>query len=211
MTLCLDIHTHHLPPQPLGVIAVTPADFHPIPGQYYSLGIHPWDTEREISKKEWDLFDEIAAHPAIVAIGECGLDKLRGGPLFRQMLVMKHQIEISEQLGKPLVIHDVKYHDVIVGLKRDLKPRQKWLVHGFRGKPSLARMMTDVGIYLSFGDRFNPDTLRSVPSERILAETDESPLSIQDVIGKLSADFGEDITALIAANTRDFLGLQNEN
>ena len=205
MIRCLDIHTHHPAPQPEGVVSVSIRSFNPIGGQFYSLGIHPWDTGGVIEDDLWNKFKKLAASPSVVAIGECGIDKFKGGPVYRQMIVMQRQIEISEELNKPLIIHDVKAHDIIVGLKRDLKPSQPWVIHGFRGKPSLAKMMTDAGIYLSFGEKFNPETPLTVPPHLILAETDESPLSIQQIIAGLSSNMGRDITSLIQLNTRIFL------
>ena len=207
MIRCLDIHTHHQPPQPLGVVSVTIESFDPIDGQLYALGIHPWSTTSNVSSQEWQKFEELAALPCVVAIGECGIDKIKGGPLFRQLIVMQRQVEISEKLHKPLIIHDVKAHDVIVGLKRDLKPVQKWLVHGMRGKPSVAKMLTDAGIYLSFGEKFNPETPRTIPPHMLLAETDESSLDIIEIIRQLSENLGHDITEEIFSNTASFLSL----
>ena len=208
MTRCLDIHTHHDPPQPGAVVAVSPGDFNPIDGQYYSVGIHPWDTTANIPESSWEELRNAAENPAVKALGEAGLDKINGGLFFRQMIVFKRQIDISEQLNKPLIIHDVKAHDVIVGLKRDLNPTQKWAIHGFRGKPTVAKMMTDAGIYLSFGEKFNPETPLSVPENFILAETDDSPLTIEEVISNLSSNMGRDVTTLIAANTINFLDIE---
>lgn len=205
MIRCLDIHTHHHAPQPYAVISSDMGTYNPAESQFYSIGVHPWKTGKDISPDEWKEFDRIAESDAIVAIGECGIDKLKGGPLYRQMIVFKHQVELSEKIGKPLIIHDVKSHDIIVGLKRDLKPVQNWVVHGFRGKPSLAKMMTDAGIFLSFGEKFNADSLLSMPEGMILAETDESSLSIQEIISYLSKAAGYDLTEVIAVNTMNFL------
>lgn len=207
MTPCLDIHTHHAAPQPQAVVATGPKDFNPLASQLYSIGIHPWEANNLPSNLDWADFELVASLPEVVAIGECGIDKLKlpGIPLFKQLIVMTRQIEISEKLKKPLVIHDVKAHDVIVGLKRDMEITQKWVVHGFRGKPTVAKMLTDAGIYLSFGEKFNPDSLPVVPRRLILAETDESPLSIEEIIKNLSVAAGEDMTSLIARNTATFL------
>ncbi|MCH5237308.1 MAG: TatD family hydrolase [Muribaculaceae bacterium] len=206
MTRCLDIHTHHLPPQPEGVVCATPDRFHPVDNQYFSIGIHPWKTTVEPTPEEWNKLEELASDSRIVAIGECGVDTLKGGPLFRQMIVMKRHIEISERFLKPLVIHDVKAHEIIIGLKKELKPTQKWVVHGFRGKPTVAKMLTDAGIYLSFGEKFNSETLMNVAEEMILAETDESHLTIEQIIFQISSVKGYDMTPIIGRNTSLFLG-----
>lgn len=166
-------------------------------------------TEGEIDDAVWQKFEELAALPQVVAIGECGIDKLKGGPLFKQMQVFKRQIDLSEKLQKPLIIHDVQTHDIIVGLKRDLKPTQKWLIHGFRGKPTVAMMMIRAGIWLSFGPQYNAETLKAISSEYILAETDDSPMTIEEVITSLSATRGEDMTDVVAANTSAFLTIDD--
>ena len=210
MIRCLDIHTHHPAPQPLGVVSCSMSDYSYFENQLFSVGIHPWDSIKEPSPKEWEEFESLASLPCICAIGECGIDKLKGGPLFRQMIIFKRQIDLSEKLQKPLIIHDVKAHDIIVGLRRDLQPSQNWLVHGFRGKPTVAKMLTDCGIYLSFGEKFNPEALLSTPSSLILAETDESPLDILEIIFGISSVLGFDATELIAGNTSNFLSIDNE-
>lgn len=206
----LDIHTHHTAPCPEAVVCTTPEDFNPIEGQLYSVGIHPWTTLDEIPDEIWHKLEEASAHPQVVAIGECGVDLVKGGPLYRQMLVMKRQIELSEKLCKPLVVHCVHAHDIIIGLKKDLQPVQNWVVHGFRGKPTVARMLTDVGIWLSFGEQFNDKSVREVPSGMLLAETDESDVPITDIITRLSVLAGHDLTSDIARDSRLFLGLDNK-
>ena len=203
--MILDIHTHHPAPQPCGVIAVNPSEFQPIPDQFYSIGIHPWDIGGEINEDTWESLEKYASDPQVVAIGECGIDLLKGGHLFKQMQVFKRQIDLSEKIHKPLIIHDVRAHDVIVGLKRDLKPTQQWMVHGFRGKPTVAKMLNDAGIWLSFGEKFNPLSLQAVPVEMILAETDESEMSIFEIIKTLSAVKGTDLTQDIARNVGRFI------
>lgn len=208
MTQCLDIHTHHLAPQPFGVVCASISDFHQISGQLYSIGIHPWNTIANPSSEKWEMFETLAKLPCVVAIGECGIDKLRGGSLFQQILIMKRQIDISEKLNKPLVIHDVKAHDIIAAYRKKSKTTQNWVIHGFRAKPSVAKMLTDLGIYLSFGEKFNPDSLKSAPKDKILAETDESPLPIKSIISKLSEVRGEDLTEVIAENTARFLNIK---
>lgn len=202
----LDIHTHHPAPQPLAVIACSPLDFNPIPGQLYSVGIHPWSTIGDIPEDLWKKLEEAVAHPQVVAIGECGIDLLKGGPLFRQMLVMKRQVSLSEKVKKPLVIHSVRAQEIIIGMRKDMHPEMNWLIHGFRGKPTIAEMYLKAGFFLSLGKQFNDSSLSIIPHDRLLAETDEADCTIQEVIASLSAFAGEDLTPTIAHNAALFLG-----
>lgn len=204
----LDCHTHHPAPQPQGIISLTPTDYAELkaaggllPEQAYSVGIHPWTTLDSPSPEVWEALESAAADPQVVAIGEAGVDLLKGGPMFRQLQVLKRQIELSESCAKPLILHDVKAHDILVGLKRDLLPAQPWIIHGFRGKPSVATMFLNAGMYLSFGEKFNPDSLTVVPADRLLAETDESSLSIEEIIAALSAATKRNLSTEIEANT----------
>lgn len=210
MTRILDIHTHHKAPQPEAVVAVSPAEFNPVAGQIYSVGIHPWHTMETVSDKEWQLLENACRHPQVAAIGECGIDLMKGGPMFRQIQVMKRQMDLSEELRKPLIIHDVKAHEVIIGMMKEYKPSQLWLVHGFRGKPSVARMLTDAGIMLSFGSKFNSETLLSIPSEMMLAETDDSGQDISQVVASLSASVGRDLTGELRHNASVFLQINDK-
>lgn len=199
----LDIHTHCGAPRPLALINIDPSetgDFIPAENQFYSVGIHPWNSSTAPSPDVLERLEKWASMSWCAAVGECGVDMLKGGPLFRQLQIMKHHIVLSERLALPLVIHDVKAHDIIIGLKKEMSPRQPWIIHGFRGKPSVAEMLLKAGLSLSFGERFNPDSLKATPADRIFAETDESPLSIEEIINQMSGIYGEDLNPVICSN-----------
>lgn len=208
--MILDIHSHRPAPYPDGVVCLRFSPHEPLPtlleGQLYSVGIHPWDTEEELDPVIFNALLKFAESPQIVAVGECGIDPLKGGPMFRQLQAFRKQVVISERLEKPLVIHAVKSYDIIMGLKRDLKPTQPWILHGFRGKPSAAQQLTAKGIYLSFGENFNAEALRATPPDLLLAETDESPLSIEEIIARLSEAAVSDLTLVISSNTHRVVG-----
>ena len=74
--MLLDIHSHYAAPiVGESIWNVEPAVFSPIEGNYYSVGIHPWKAGA-VREEEWRLLREAAEHPAVLAIGEAGLDKL---------------------------------------------------------------------------------------------------------------------------------------
>lgn len=205
--IILDIHTHRAAPYPEGVISLRNPDASLAEGQLYSAGIHPWDSGEGSGDDSFSRLERLASDRQVVMIGECGVDPAKGAPMFRQLQLLKRQIDLSEQLKKPLILHCVKGADIIMGLKRDLKPLQPWIIHGFRGKPEQARQLTSKGIFLSFGEKFNPATVMTMPDDMILAETDESLLSITEIIGALSLAANRDLTPSIAANTASLLKL----
>ena len=52
--------------------------------------------------------ERVVELPCVVAVGEVGLDALRGASLALQEFVFRRQVEISEAVGKPLVLHVVR-------------------------------------------------------------------------------------------------------
>lgn len=119
--------------------------------------------------------------PEVVAIGETGLDSLRGSSLDVQTALLRRHALLAESVGKPLILHVVRRWDEIIALKKELKPTVKWIIHGFRGGARQARSLVDAGFYLSVGEHFNPDAIRDIPSDRLYTETDESPLPIAEI------------------------------
>ena len=57
-------------------------------------------------------------------------------------------------------------------LRRELKPGQRWVIHGFRRKPELARQLIDAGFDISIGTKHNIGVPAAVPAGRLFHETD---------------------------------------
>ena len=177
-----DIHSHRITADDITVANLSYFDTIPSEG-FYSIGIHPWMTDKDNNTLAL-LFDKIKANAGlenVVAIGECGIDLLRGASIDKQKdLFIKH-IELSESVNKPLILHAVKSFDILLLLKKKYLPSQEWIIHGFRGKPQLASQLLDNGFSLSFGEKFNPQSVCVVPDNRIFFETDESNLDIDTI------------------------------
>lgn len=198
--MILDVH-HHGSLSPQSVTSISVKEEIPSGDGFISVGIHPWD--------EFNPFDIAALYcrlrdPRVVAIGEAGVDLLRGQKPELQAECFREQVVLSEKLELPLVIHCVKAVDIILRIRKQCRPEQPWIFHGFRGKPGQARQLIRMGIKLSFGERFNPDTVADIPLSEILVETDVSPLGIDEIIEKIAAARQCDASALreaVAGNT----------
>ena len=169
----IDCHTHNRDSL-TGVISLEPHELDVMrPGRVYSVGVHPWRaslaTDDDIHRVE-----EAATRSEVVMIGECGLDRVCDTPMEDQMRVFRRMVELSERVGKPLLLHVVRAFGSVMELHKALRPRQPWIIHGFRGKPELARQLVAEGMYLSFGERYNKESLSATPSDRVLQETDEA-------------------------------------
>ncbi len=177
-----DCHTHHLDRQD-AIICVAPEDFHPQGDRLYSVGIHPWNADKPFSDKQ---LEAACADSRTVFIGETGIDKRCGVDLGKQEALLLKHISLSESLCRPLVLHAVKSADRILALRKSLRPNMPWIWHGFRGNAVLARQLLQAGIYLSLGEHFNAEAARAIPADRLLIETDESPLSINEIAAKVA-------------------------
>ena len=104
--MVLDFHTHCLQAEH-AIINADACRFFPQAGKCYSVGVHPWLAEQDAAA-QWERVQALAAHPQVVAIGETGLDSLRGAPLAAQMLLFEHHFALANQVGKPLVVHLVQ-------------------------------------------------------------------------------------------------------
>ena len=73
--------------------------------------------------------EEIGKDSKIVAIGETGIDLLKGGALHKQIDIFMQHVNISERLAKPLIIHCVKAHDIISEIRKRISPKMDWIIH----------------------------------------------------------------------------------
>jgi TatD DNase family protein len=177
----VDIHTHRIPLiAGTAIESVAPEEFSPRTGGWYSLGNHPWYIERE-GHLFRETFLSLLTHPQVLAVGEAGLDKLTNVSMKQQITVFREQMELSELVKKPLIIHSVRANNELIQLKKDIRPTQPWIIHGFRGKAALAEMLLNQGFYLSFGAKYQEEALRITPLERLFLETDDSDVSIGDL------------------------------
>lgn len=148
-----------------------------------SIGIHPWDSALWHTEQV-TLLTPLFALPQVVAIGECGLDRLRGGStpatLAHQMALLRMQATLAQQHDLPLIIHCVKAQAELLLLRREFE-QALWVIHGFRGSPRAAAPLWQKGIATSFGQRYIPTTLAACPPHLCYHETDESPLPFASI------------------------------
>ncbi len=176
----IDCHTHNCCSQN-AIINIDDFNIEIKSNLLYSAGLHPWHIEK-YDNNIFTKINSLASLSNVVAIGECGIDKLISTPIVNQIKEFEKHIILSETLKKPLIIHCVRAWQELLGIYKHFKPSQRWIVHGFRGKPTIAKKLADEGLFLSFGGKFNKESLLAVPYNNILIETDDSKdISIYDV------------------------------
>lgn len=191
-----NIHTHRPPASPdeKAIISIDIRNLHPLePSFYYSAGIHPWYASEDLFNA---LQQTIAKQSNIVAIGETGLDKLTQTPWELQKKLFLDQIDLAENLKKPLIIHCVKAWPELIAIHKTSRPSVPWIIHGFRGKGELAHQLIQLGFYLSFGLHYQTEAIfEAWNSKRLFMETDDKEISIQEIYTSASSTLGisEDI------------------
>ena len=202
-----NIHTHTSLQPETEILSLSPeqlsTDTHVV---YASIGIHPWNLTLEYSEHQWEAMCQSVKDKRTIAIGECGLDKLKGPSLELQTAIFKQEAALAEDSSLPLIIHCVKAFNELILLKKEISPRQPWIIHGFRGKLSLALDCIRHGFYLSIGSRFQTDTLKAIPLDRLFIETDESEESIGSIYQRIAEVKGislQELTEAINKNVRE--------
>ena len=175
---------------------------------FYSIGIHPWNLKSQNLKisetqKLGDLESQCLGDLNIKAIGECGLDRACDVDFEIQKEVFIKQIELSEQIAKPLIIHAVRTYPDIIFIRKEIKAKQPWIIHGFQGNvQSAEQLLRHDGIYLSLGDvlfkneRRASELLNVIPPDRLFLETDVAERDIVEVYEKAASLSGIEMDKL---------------
>ena len=182
----IDIHTHNTE----NSASISIVNFSPeeavntnVKG-FFSTGLHPWHIDENSIEKDIKLVEEAASSDEFVAIGEAGLDKFADCNIELQKEVFIEQVKISERLKKPLIIHCVRMFNELIRIKKELSPKQEWIVHGFNSNLQIAKELIKNGLYLSFGKALLNEgsnaikVLPEIPINTIFLETDDSDIDI---------------------------------
>jgi TatD DNase family protein len=187
-----DVHTHFLTGNPYAILNANSSI-----NSFHSRGIHPWFVHENIplKKVESDL-----QHPKCIALGEIGLDKVCTSDLILQRKVFIEQIELSEKYRLPIIIHCVRASNELVELKKEIKPTQLWIWHGFN-KTSILNQTLENEIIPSFGEVIlHNESLQkelvNLESSQFLLETDTSTLSIETIFKTVAELRNQSINSL---------------
>lgn len=182
----LDIHTHKTGQHPVGVfqlsnVIVSKDD---IPETPCSAGIHPWYID-DNPKEQIKVLSSYAQKQQVLAIGECGLDKLHGAKLDQQIELFERQIDLANTINKPLIIHCVRAHQEVLEILKRKNVRVPVIFHAYTKGNTLAKQIIQKGYYLSLGQSIRKghqdEVIQCVPLDRIFFETDDNPILIADI------------------------------
>ena len=180
--------------------------------QELSLGLHPWFATMEHLDDDYLKLAEIAKQTRVKLIGECGLDRLKGESLENQLIILRKQLRLANELHKPVILHCVRCFDELMSLQKEMKIGVPLIIHGFNKDEELGRKLLDKGFYLSFGkaiihaDSGAADLVKH--TDMFFLETDAADCSIQDIYqaaANLKNTTVEEMKALIFANWKKIM------
>ena len=190
----------------------------PCPEQgYYSYGIHPWALDKADFQVEesFSLLEQRLQLPNVIALGEAGLDKMHKDSFEQQIAVFERQIELSETMQKPIILHDVKSHNEILALRKKHKAQQPWILHGFNGTEQDVKQIIGQGLYLSVGEsllhseRKIYNSFRFIDLDYLFLETDMSEVGIETIYEAAAKLLEMDINVLKTQIFANFAALWN--
>ncbi len=144
-----------------------------------TAGIHPNDAATT-TEEDWAAIEAFARHPRCVGIGETGLDWFRS-PNHRgvQIKFFERQIALAHELDLPVVIHCRDAHADTYEVLESLGRPVRGVMHCFSGTPADAERAVALGLHISYAGPVSykkndmlRDSLKLVPLDRILVETD---------------------------------------
>lgn len=182
------------------------------PDVFGTVGIHPHEAENEPDVALEALVSR-SDHPKIVGIGETGLDYYYdNAPRDMQQVNFRSHITAARQTGLPVIVHtrDADEDCVNILTEEMAKGAFSGVIHCFTASQYLADAALDMGFYISISGiatfksaKDLQATVRTVPLERLLVETDAPFLAPVPHRGKTCEPAFVMDTARFVANLKD--------
>jgi TatD DNase family protein len=149
-----------------------------------AIGVHPHSAHAFAASPERaadvvrEQFDRM---PAARAVGEIGLDyHYDFSPRDVQQQVFRAQLRLARELQRPVVIHTREAEDdTLAILREEGQGEVRGVLHCFTGTAALASAGLAIGLFVSVAGIITfpkagelRDTIRAVPLDRLLTETD---------------------------------------
>lgn len=152
---------------------------------YYSTGIHPWYINDKTYQQDLITMKIASQQNNVLAIGECGLDRLCDTDFKLQQKVFIEQIIWANEIAKPLIIHCVRAHREALSLLKEHNRTSPFIFHGFNKNEEVANEILNAGGMLSFGKWvLKPESeklIAKLSAGTFFLETDDSDNSIETI------------------------------
>ncbi len=148
------------------------------PGQVFcALGVHPSETDK-VTDDDLDWIEAAVGDPAVVAVGEIGLDIYRGETNIKQQeKLFEHMLALARRVDLPVVIHHraagLRTIEII-----ESAGNHRGVFHCFSEDYDYAKRVLDAGFMISFTGNITyknstlPTLAAKLPLNHLLLETD---------------------------------------
>lgn len=166
------------------------------PNVFRSIGIHPEYAKEHYEKFSFDemrrIFRKHCEKEKTVAIGEIGLDYYLSDTKEEQKKIFHFQLEIAEEFGLPVSIHSRESWQDTMKILED-HPDVRGVIHCFSGEKEFAERVLKTSCCFGIGGTLTfkkntllQDSVRDLPLDRILLETDAPFLAPVPFRGKVN-------------------------
>lgn len=185
------------------------------------LGLHPTSVDAGW-KEEMDLLEKHIGRK-IWAIGEIGMDCYWSREFVNeQQEVFRIQLEMAARMDLPVIIHSRESTELIINILKDCRHLGlRGVFHAFSGSIETFRELQKLGDWyigiggvLTYKKASIAETVRSIPLDRILLETDSPYLTpvpfrgkrnessyVPHIAARMAELKGEDIDVIAATTT----------
>ena len=182
----IDIHSHQISENTIYNLMIGDiGQYVNYQNQWLSISIHPWHIQ------DWPIqlieIERLAANKNVLAIGECGLDRLLELPIDQQLPIFEAQVLLAERHNKPVIIHCVKAHYELIAWKKSRQTTVPLIVHGFNNNIQILEQLLKNDFSISLGSallKSNSNaskSIRYIPLNKLFLETDNSNVSIETI------------------------------
>lgn len=146
---------------------------------YATVGMHPHNAV-DFTSEILSTYRDLLRHPKVIALGEIGLDYYRDlSPRNTQKDVFEKQLDLAEETGMPIVIHNRDAYDDILPILEKRKGQLRGVLHCFTGDVELLQKSLEIGFHIGIGGIVTYPkatdvqlVAKEVPIDRLLIETD---------------------------------------
>jgi TatD DNase family protein len=194
---------------------------------YATAGLHPHHAS-DFTPAVRDELRALAADPAVVAIGECGLDYYRNySPREAQIAAFRGLLELAAETGKPVFLHQRDAHADFMAILREFRGSiSDGVAHCFTGSRSELDDCLAIGLAIGITGWICDERrglhllsmMGAIPAERLMIETDapyllprtlrpkpssrrNEPAFLPEVARAVAQARGEEIGQLAASST----------
>ena len=148
------------------------------------MGLHPCDVKEDF-EKELAIVRQHLENGDYIAVGEIGIDlHWDKSTLAWQQQAFRTQLQWAKEFDLPVAIHIRESFDEIFEIvEQEADPKLRGVFHCFTGTKEQADRAISLGFYLGIGgvvtfkNSHLPETLKEVPLNKIILETDSPYLA----------------------------------